>query len=167
MNKKERDKLLKEIMEDTFTEVESDIREVANLLDDRKVTLKVGNNKDKVKRNKVELAIDLFRALADSKEQFLIFKEILEINKQTQEISANLELELKKLEMYGRAYAEKSQRLKELLEIYREQVDKIMKIINVLPDDTPESATKKLEYIDRANTLLSEITKLILKFITL
>jgi len=167
MNKKEREKLLEEIIEDTFMEVESDIRRVANLFDDRKVTFRVGSEKDKARRNGKELVIDLLKALADSKEQFLIFKEIHEINKQMKEISANLELELKKLEMYGRAYAEKSQRLKELLEIYREQVDRIMKIINVLPDDTPESATKKLEHIDRANNLLSEITDLTLKFITL
>ncbi len=167
MDKKEKEKLLEEIMEDTFMEVESDIRKVANLLNDRKVTLKVGSEKGKARRNKAELVIDFLKALADSKEQFLVFKEILEINKQMQEISANLELELKKLEMYGRVYAEKSQRLKELLEIYKEQVDRIMKIINVLPDDTPKSATKKLEYIDRANNLLSEITDITLKFITL
>lgn len=167
MDRKDWD-LLYEVAEEKIGEVERGIRLLEkDFFDDRKVkffTKEPGGNK------KLDAALLLIKGISEAKEDLIelaeALKKLLETGVKARQLSHEIQRELSITELRKEKLKNASARIKELIEVYREQIDRVMKIVNGLPAETEKDFERKLNLIDRANKLLGELSNLVIKLLT-
>ncbi|WP_456435228.1 hypothetical protein [Thermovibrio ammonificans] len=158
-----------EIADDYLDELQENVRSISSAVEGKGVKIKVAPEGEK-RREKLESLVSAARQLYDSradiKEILYIAKALKEADAEANRIALELQREIAAVEMRRERLREFSQRLKELIEVYKEQLNAVMKIVNALPAETQEQFARKLALIDRCNALLSELSRAVMKLLT-
>jgi len=167
--KKEEKEFLFEYIDETLDDLEKEIGFFDESLSGKGPKIVVKEEK-RGKKDKADKLIQAFNAFNDSKEGIVEVLNLVKAIKETDAKANSLYLELQRelgvLEMRKEKLKESSQRLKELIETYRAQIEKVMELLEKLPVESDEDFSKKLQLIDRANNLLRELSSVVLKFLT-
>ena len=161
--------LLYEVAEEEIEEIEREIgllnKELSN---EKKPMFRVGEGAGK---KKLATALTIVNNISNAKQDLIelagALKELREVDVKARQLALEIQRELYRAELRKEKLKSSSARLKELIELYREQIDRVMKIVNALPAETEKDFERKLGLIDRSNELLGKLSNLIMKFLTI
>jgi len=164
--------LLYEVAEEEIEEVERGIKLLEkDFFNQKRPKFRVAGEEGGSKKEKLAMALTLIEGISSAKQDLIDFvgalKELREVDARARQLSLEIEREVYQAELRKEKLKSASARLRELIEVYREQIDKVMKIVNGLPAETEKDFERKLNLIDRSNKLLGDLSNLVLKFLAL
>lgn len=155
-------------------DVESSLSLLENVKDDKSPSFILPSEKEAEfgsEQQEQSVLSQLYEAVGESwgdlSYMLSMFKEIQELNFKSKELIKELQLEQMRLSNQERTLKEKSERLKELLDTYKEQVNRVLIIAEKIPAENDSLFEKKLKLIDRANALLERISQLTVRLLKL
>jgi len=165
---KEREKeFVFDYIDETLDWLEEDIEELNRSLSEKGPRFIVREER----KERADRIVDFFEALNSSKDGIVevlsLVKQIREVDARAGRLSLEIQRELAGLEMRKEKLRHASERVRELIEVYRSQVEKVMELLEKIPVEDERDFEKKLELVDRANRLLGELSGVIIKFLAL
>ena len=158
---------LYEVAEEEIEEVEREIEFLEKEFSGKKgPKIFVGEKKNK----KLDAAVTLINSISNARQDLIelagALKELREVDARARQLGLEIQRELYQAELRREKLKSGSARLKELIELYREQIDRVMKIASAIPAETERDFERKLGLIDRSNELLGKLSSLVMKFLT-
>jgi len=149
-----------------------DIEKEIKLFSEKGPVIKVANENPKHKElDKTAIAVSIIKGIVDSKdsikESIALIKEIREVDLEIAKIYKEIHIATEKIRSYNNALHLKSENIKHLIELYKTKIEYIMKIIDTLPVKSDKEFENKLKLIDRSNHLLSELSNILMQYLSL
>lgn len=167
-----------DIIGETLEGVESNVNDVFY---EKKPIIKVAkpeaesedkkNEPNQKRLEKAEIALNILKGVVESKdsikESLALFNEIRKVDLEIAKVYSGIQISREKIKSYNNALCLKSETIKKVIELYREKINFIMKIIESINVDSDEMFERKIQLIDRSNQLLDKLSNILLKYLTL